>query len=207
MTLFCLLWMPLFYFFRVSLDPKKSAASGGVWALLLGSVAAVMQFFLGDLVHSGGFGLSRWVSALVDIIALPVLLPFAVCALLSFFKVLSGSPDLTNFALLWLIPGGMFRAVSWSAQHEPSLLVLSPLLWTALAVGLPLFITIILDGGHPLVGVPAALGALALLLAATSASWAFFSQRALLAFALCAVAMIPACVSIGMDLQRAGRFR
>jgi hypothetical protein len=142
--------------------------------------------------------------ALVDRIAFPVLLPFIVCILRSFFKILSGLPDLTNFALLWLIPGGMFRAVSWSAQHEPSLLVLSPLLWTALAVGLPLFINIILNGPRPAF-FPAVLGALALPLTAASASWAFFSQRSVLGFALFFLALIPAGVSIGMDLYNAGQ--
>ncbi|MDR0731669.1 MAG: hypothetical protein LBF63_08370, partial [Treponema sp.] len=62
MSLFCLLWLPLFYLFWRSVSPAGESGYGGVWALLLGSVAAIFQFFYGAFIQAGGFGLSRWLS-------------------------------------------------------------------------------------------------------------------------------------------------
>ena len=171
MSLFWLLWTPLFYLFKRSLSPASEA--GGVWALLLGSVVALAQFFLGAFVNPGGFGLSRWVSGCIDIVTLPAVLPLLVYLLLIGLRIISDAPDFTPgahtaFALLWLIPTGALRAVSWSAQGDPILLVLVPLLWTAIAVGVPFFVSLILDRPPFWLLIPSALAALVLpFLAAT----------------------------------------
>jgi hypothetical protein len=194
MSLFCLLWTPLFYFFRRSVHEEESGA-GGVWALLLGSVTAVFQFFLGALVSPGGFGFSRWISGFVDIVSLPVLIPLAVYLLFVIFRVFTGTADFANFTLLWLIPGGALRAVSWSALNDPILLVLIPVLWTAIAVGIPFFINLIAGGRLPVI-ISAALAILAIPVLAAASYWAFFSQRTMLGFLLLFVTLIPAGVSI-----------
>ncbi|GHU18212.1 hypothetical protein FACS1894163_09970 [Spirochaetia bacterium] len=127
MSLFCILWTPLFYLFRRSVSPVASA--GGRWALLLGSIMALAQFFLGALVSPGGFGISRWVSGCIDIVALPVLLPLLVYLALIGLRIISAdTPEFADFALLALIPNGVLRAISWSVPGDPILLVLVPLL-------------------------------------------------------------------------------
>jgi hypothetical protein len=194
--------MPLFYLFRHSLSPDNPG-SGGVWALLLGSVVALVQFFLGDMVNPGGFGLSRWASACIDIVILPAVLPLLVYLFLIAFRALSPPFDFANFALLWLIPGAAIRAVNWSAGRDPSLLVLVPLLWTAIALGIAFFINLILRLSRWYVIVPSALGILALPFTAATAWWAFYSQKFSLGTGLFTLALIPMLVSLALSFVKA----
>ena len=194
MSVFCLLWMPLFYLFWRAVTGSNSSA-GGVWALIAGSIIALAQFFLGGLVDPGGFGLSRWVSGCIDIITLPAMIPLFVYFILVSFKIISGTVDFANFALLWLIPAGAMRALSWSAQGDPILLVFVPLLWTAIAVGVPFFINI-LRNCHILVIFPVSLGILIIPFAATSSYWAFYAQKTRLGLLLFFAAVIPMLVSM-----------
>ncbi|MDR0449845.1 MAG: hypothetical protein LBH26_01095 [Treponema sp.] len=196
MSLFCLLWTPFFYLFRRSLFPGE-AGSGGIWALLLGSLVALLQFFLGALVNPGGFGLSRWLSGCVDIVVLPALLPLLVYFLLISFRLVSGKADFINFSLLWLIPGGALRAVSWSAQRDPILLMLVPLLWTSLAVGFPFCVSLIFRYRRRLLPL-FILAALSLPFLAATVYWAFFYQKLVLGYFLLLAALVPlgaCCVS------------
>ncbi|MDR1240086.1 MAG: hypothetical protein LBK27_08220 [Treponema sp.] len=194
MSLFCFLWTPLFYLFRRSLGDAEGG-SGGALALLLGGVAAVFQISFGPLIHSGGFGLSRWMSGFVDIVALPALIPILVYLLFTAFRLLSGAADFTNFALLWLIPVAAIRSVGWSSLNDPALLVLAPLLWTAIAVGIPFFIGIAASA-RPWVLILAGLAILAIPVLAATTYWAFFSQRTLSGFCLLLVVLAPAVVSV-----------
>ncbi|GHV67546.1 hypothetical protein AGMMS49928_04800 [Spirochaetia bacterium] len=194
MSLFCFLWTPLLYLFRRSLV-KDSGGSGGVWALLLGSVVAILQFFFGSLVNPGGFGFSRWVSACIDIVSLPAVLPLLVFVLFTLLKVFSGPGDFTNFALLWLIPGAAIRTLSWSAQNDPVLLILSPLLWTAIALSIP-FLANFFKTRKIWLMCLAGLGILALPLLAAAAWWAFFSQRTVMGFFFLFVTIVPAFLSL-----------
>ena len=195
MGLFCFLWMPLFYLFWRSIT-GSAAAAGGVWALLAGSVVAMLQFFLGTMVEPGGFGLSRWMSACVDIVVLPALMPLLIYLFFVVFKIISGAVDFTNFALLWLIPGAAVRAINWNAQHDPVLfLVLVPVLWTAIAVGVPFFIGLILNS-HRYVIIPASLAILLIPFSAASSYWAFFAQKTTLGIVALMVALTPMLVSM-----------
>lgn len=194
MTIFCFLWMPLFYLFRRSLG--ASNGTGGVWALLLGSAVALTRFFLGDFVNPGGFGLSRWLSAFVDIVTLPVLLPLVFYLIFVIFRFFSGTADFANFTLLWLIPGGAIQGLSWSAGNDPILLILVPLLWTALAVGIPFFIDLILVRFRWYVVIPSGLCILILPFLASSAWWAFYSQKLLWGMLFFGLTAIPLIVSL-----------
>jgi len=194
MSLFCLLWMPLFYLFWRSVT-GNTTASGGVWALLAGSVIALIQFFLGSFVDPGGFGLSRWMSGCIDIVVLPALLPLLVYLFLVSFRIITGTFDFANFALLWLIPLAAIRTVNWSSLNDPILLVFVPLLWTAIAVGIPFFINIIQNSRIYII-IPASLGILVIPFAAASSYWAFFSQKSLLGFLFLLTAAIPMLVSL-----------
>jgi hypothetical protein len=194
MTIFCLLWLPLFYLFWRSLN-EHTERTGGTWALVLGSIVALFQFFLGSFINPGGFGFSRWVSACIDIVALPAALPFIVCLVFSVLRIISRESNFTNLAFLWLIPVAALRALSWSAQNDPLLLVGIPVLWTAIAAGMGFFIRIIQNSWGISI-LPAIVGAAALPFLAASAYWALFSQYIVAGFALFALALVPATVSL-----------
>lgn len=205
-SLFCFLWMPLFYLFWRSIAPSVAAGetsrdAGGIWALILGSLVAIIQFFLGSFVRPGAFGLSRWFSACVDIVTLPAVIPLLVCFLFSRLRILSGSANYANFALLWLIPGAAIRAVSWSAQNDPSLLVLTPILWTAIAVGIPLF-TVMPTGRFKCILILKVLAMGLLPFLAATVYWAFFAQKTVLGFLLLALTLMPLGFSVTVSFYR-----
>ena len=202
MSIFCLLWVPLFYLFRHSVSGENSSG-GGVWALLLGSITAILQFFLGNLVSPGGFGFSRWLFGFIDIVCLPVLIPLIIYGILLILRAFSGEVDFANFALLWIIPVAGLRALSWSSHNDPILLVTVPLLWTALAAGIPFFINCMAKYFRWYVVIPSILCILVLPLTASGAYWALFSQQTLLGFLLFFVTQIPVVVLVTLDLVRA----
>jgi len=189
MTFFCLLWVPLFYLFRRSLVGAGST-SGSVWALLLGSITAIVQFLLGYIFSPGGFGFSRWLFGFFEIVSMPVLIPFIAYFIMYIFGGFSDA-DFANFTLLWLIPVGALRALSWSSMNDPILLVMTPLLWTAIAVGISYLIIWMTNSYNPFISVLAVLCMILLPAVASTAYWAFFSQQTLLGFLLLLVAHVP----------------
>ena len=202
MTFFCFLWIPLFYFFWRSI--RAGSSSGWVWALIAGSVAALLQFFAGPLVTPGGFGFSRWLSGFVDIVALPALAPLAVFSLLFFLKLIPDDADFTGFALLWLIPGAATRSLTWGyIQHDPIVLVLVPFLWTAIAVGVPFFVNIIMSG-RPAFIVLACHAILFVPFIAATSWWAFFSQQTILGFVFLFAASVPMLFTVVLSFVRGG---
>jgi hypothetical protein len=187
------------YLFWLSIAPARGeTASGNGWALLLGSVTAPLPFFFGPFIEPGSFGVSRWLEILVDMIAFPALLPFIVYVPLVSWGRASG---LTAFALMWIIPQGVAGVILWSGRRDPSLLVLMPLLWTILAVGIPCFIKMILKKRRILL-IPAFLGISALPLLSTSAYWAFFSNRPILGFSLAGIAGLPMILNLAVTYSR-----
>ena len=197
MFLFCIFWTPLFYLFRRSLAGEGGV--GGVWALILGSLTAIFQFFLGDLVEGGGFGLSRWMSAFIDIIGLPVLIPLIVYLVFIVFRLFSGNYDFANFMLLWLIPVAGIKALGWSSLRSPLLLIIVPLLWTALAAGVSMFINCIIRYFRWYVAVFSGIGIVALFGAAITSYWAIFSQHYQLGYSLFSAVMLTMVIAVILD--------
>ncbi|MDR1909087.1 MAG: hypothetical protein LBQ35_04155 [Spirochaetaceae bacterium] len=199
MGLFCILWAPLVLLLWRSLAGGGNA--GAVWAFLLGAAAALLHGLAGSFVEPRGFGLFRGLYVLVDIILLPAALPFLAALLLTLCRPSGTAFNLRLFALVWLIPQGLFRAMFWSG---PLFLILAPLLWTALALGVPFFID--MAGGAPgLRSLPGILGAALLPLAAAACFWAFFGQRPVPGAAALAAVLAPALVSVfGAAQGRAG---
>ena len=189
MSLFCLLWLPFFYLLWRKITGNKDF-SGGVWALLAGSIIALLQFLLGSVTEPEGFGLSRWINGFVDIITLPVLMPLLIYLLLVVFRIIKGNVDFVGFTLLWLIPTGAIRALSWSSQSDPAHLVLAPILWTAIAVGVPFLIGLFRCRRVSVI-IPAFLGALIVPFVATCTYWAFFAQKTLWGFLFLLVSSAP----------------
>jgi hypothetical protein len=147
-----------------------------------------MRYYNGPLVGAEGLGAARWVSALVDWVGLPPGLPLLVFALCSAFHILSGAEDITLFALLWLIPEGFLFAVNRHILNEPSQLIAAPLLWTAIAVGVPSF-TRRIPSYPPWAGIGAVAGSFLYCFLAVTAYWAFFIQYTLLGYGLLGLTM------------------
>jgi len=165
--------------------------------LFLGSVSGACQFFVGDLVEAGGFGLDRWISVAVNIVALPVALPLAVAGMLAALRALKAPGGLADFALLWLIPVAAMRAVDWGAGRDPLFLVMTPVLWTLLVPGAALFAGVLFRSRWSL-AVPAGLGLVALPLAATTSFWAFYAQNLILGIVLLVVSAVPALCLVAL---------
>jgi hypothetical protein len=201
MTLFCLLWTPLFYLFWRSLA-DESSLEGGTWALILGALIAFFRFFFGSFITPGGFGFSRWISALFDTVALPATLPFIVCLVFAILRIIPPQANFTHFAFLWLIPVAAVRALSWSSQNDPLLLVGVPILWTAIVVGVGFFVRIIQNGWGWVV-IPCILAAAVMPFLAATAYWAFFAQNTLMGFVLLTLALIPTVASLIHSLVEA----
>ncbi|GHV17891.1 hypothetical protein FACS189493_6360 [Spirochaetia bacterium] len=194
MRFFCLLWIPLFYYFQRSLTPEKRSPPGSGLALILGSVTAAVHFFAGPLAPPEGFGLSRWIYSLVDVIAIPVALPLLVYGFLAAFKLLPGFTGMNSFALLWLIPAGIFRSVSGSIPNDPVFLVAVPLLWTALAEGIPFCIRLVARFGP--IAIPALIVIPAQLFLAVSSFWAMYVHNAKEGMTMFIAAMVPLAISL-----------
>jgi hypothetical protein len=196
MIFFCFLWTPLFYLFWRSLNgDENSGLEGGTWALIIGTIVALFRFFFGSFVNPEGFGLTRWVSACIDVVALPVALPFIIGLLFAAFRLISPQGNFTHYAFLWIIPVAAVRALGWSSQNNPLLFIIVPVLWTAVITGVGFFIRLVQHNWGWVV-IPATLGAVALPLAAATAYWAFFAQNNLLGIALMVVSLAPMVVSI-----------
>ena len=199
MTIFCLLFVPLFYLFYRTFS---HGGSHGVWALMLGSITAIIQFFLGNIIDPGGFGFSRIVFGFFDIACFPVLLPVFVYLILLIFKRFSVNVDFANFALIWLIPIGALRALSWTSTNDPILLILAPLLWVSLAVGISFFIDLTKNHFRWYTLIIAIICIPVLPAAASLSYWSFFSQQNLYGFSLLGVMFMPVIAAVIVGARR-----
>jgi hypothetical protein len=197
MSFFCLLWIPLFYFFRRSLSPGKNGKGG--WALLLGCAAILVRYFTGPFVAPSGFGLSCWLGGFTEMVSLPVLIPVVVCILLTVLRVFPSDVDIGGFTFLWLIPLAFYCSVDSSLPYSPLMLVLVPLLWTTQILGVSFFIDCMLKYRRWFIIIPSILSAIALPLIASSAWWAFYSQQTQIGCLFLFVSIIPALVSLIME--------
>jgi hypothetical protein len=196
-----MLWTPLFLLFWLSLHKREGNGAGVLWAFLLGTLVSIIHYSAGSFIAPKGFGLSRWLYALVDVIFLPAALPFLAALILTLCRSSKAGCDLRIFALVWLIPEGVFRSIQAGSRANPLFLILVPLLWTAVAAGLPLFIDLS-RGRYRILVIPCALGAGVLPLAAASCFWAFFGQRAILGALILAAALVPAVISTVIAASR-----
>ena len=172
-----------------------------IWGLPLGALAVIARYFCGSLVTPGGFGLPRWMSGFVDIAGLPALIPLIVCGALVILRIFPRNVDYAGFALLWLVPLAAIHAISGNFPPSPIPLIVVPLLWSAQAVGIPFFMSGMTDNPRRHIVFFAGLGIAALPVAAVTSWWAFFSQRTLWGFLLLFVSLIPAVISVCVDIK------
>jgi hypothetical protein len=197
MIFFCLLWIPLFYFFRRSFSHGKNGMAG--WALLFGCVAVLVRYLTGPLVTSAGFGLSCWLRGFIDIVSLPVLVPIIVCILLAALRRFPSDVDIGGFTFLWLIPFAFFYSLDGSLPYSPLMLVLVPLLWTVQTLGVSFFIDCILKYRRWYVIIPSIPAVAALPLIASTAWWAFYSQQTQIGCMFLFISVIPALISLILE--------
>lgn len=200
MSLFCLLIVPAFYLLRRSLRSGDASAilePGVIAGFVLGLAAAFFRFSWGDLFLLRGFGLSAFLTQLIDGAPFDGLLPAACYALLRRF----GTPrrpfdaeEAVSFSLAWLVPVCAFRSIYWSSVPDPVRLILVPILFVVLASSFPYWIRRALDE-YGLSQAAAIAAAILAPLGAAAVSWSFFTCRPVLGafsfFAVCAAAIPP----------------
>jgi len=184
----------MIYFFRRSISDRKTGM--GWLALLFGCAAVLIRYFTGPFVTPAGFGLSCWLSGFIDIISLPVLVPFAVCVMLIALRYFPSDVDIGGFILLWLVPLNFYYSVDRSLLYSPLMLVLVPLLWTAQSLGLSFFIGCILKYRRWYVIIPSILAAAVLPLTAATSWWAFYVQQTQIGCLFLFVSLMPALISL-----------
>ncbi|MDR1466754.1 MAG: hypothetical protein LBI40_03970 [Treponema sp.] len=203
MSVFCFLWIPLFFLFIQSVSSGR-AGSSGAWAVIFGSITAILSFFFGPFVEGGVFGFSRWLEIFVDLTGAPILLPMVFYALFLLLRLAKDPHGFASFTLLWLTPCAIMQGVKWFEEDDPSRLVLIPLLWSALAAGGSFFISLAVNfvskptkiWNKLLVCLLCFLGIPLLLFLSTTAYWAFFSQKIQLGFELLVPVFAPLVVAV-----------
>jgi hypothetical protein len=204
MLVFCLFWLPAMSFFWNA----RRAPFGGFFAerfaetlcaLTVGAAAGIGRFLFVSFWTADGFGLSRFISACLDYITLPVFLPIAACFIFARARKAAGrsteKPDWTSFTLISLIPPLLICAIRWGTEKNPANLVLIPLLWSAIAVNLtPLLLFIEKKPSLP----RHIIGAAGIFVAAflgAAVWWAFFASFTVLGAVLLALELVPALLT------------
>jgi hypothetical protein len=195
MILFCILWTPLILLLRLSRNAKNNGTSGRVVALFLGSAVSVLHQLFYPSSSAAGFGLSLWLYALINIVLIPAVLPFLVFAFLSVLGFFKDGADPAQFVLFSLIPAGIIRAAAWNVRHDPLYLVLVPLLWTALALGVVFFARLVRKRSFPRI-ISLLSAPLLLSLIAAGSFWAFYRQIPAAGFILLAVLLVPSVIAL-----------
>ncbi|MDR3338354.1 MAG: hypothetical protein LBT16_14255 [Treponema sp.] len=202
MSVFCMLWVPLALFFWSSLDTGSSGGGGAgvLWALVFGTLSGLTHYLAGSFIKPLDFGLSRWFFSLVDIVLFPVVLPLLVFILFSLFHLFAGVES-SKFVLFWLIPGNILRSIGWSAERDPVFLVLVPLLWTSLALGL-VFLAGLFRKLYGWMKILSCCAIPFLLFLGASCFWAFYGQHYFWGWGLLILTAIPAFIRVGKVLYR-----
>jgi dolichol kinase len=184
MVVFCFLFIPALYLLYRNLSNAHSFNVGAIiTALVLGSIVALLQFFnLPFIANPGLYGFKRWLSGFVDVVALPAILPLLLYFIAGIVKRPSHDKmqgcDMASFALLFLIPGGCFRAVSWGVERYAYRLVLVPFLWGLIALAIPFYLKCLAQGNSRK-KMLAVLAMPFLTCLAVTSWWLFFAQEAL----------------------------
>jgi uncharacterized membrane protein len=196
MSLFCLVIPLVFFLFWKSLSDKNGISVGGIWAVILGCILAFVQFITNPTFTSGEFGFLQWLIGFVNVVVFPVIIPFIICLMFMFLKIFSATINATNFLLLSCIPFGVSQTMTHSTQAEPLYLVIVPLIWIGLAVGLGFFVKTI-----PLVkrwiSVLCIIGAVLLPFLGATAYWALYVQDYTLGYVLFGITLIPTVIHVG----------
>jgi hypothetical protein len=191
MILFSIFWIPALYLFVEALQQTQDREKKGlVLSILGGSFVGVFTFFIPRLVPEGAFGFLRWLHGFIDVVAFPVLLPLAFRYALQVRYRHQSYIEINQFILIWLIPVALVKSIQWNMHKDGILLVLTPLLWGALSIGIPR----LLQKAEEELGFLSFLAyasAVLLPLVATTAYWAWFSKLYIVAVPAALISLIP----------------
>ncbi|GHU23632.1 hypothetical protein FACS1894172_02590 [Spirochaetia bacterium] len=191
MTLFCLLWVPLFYVLWCSRSPHYGNVNILI-PLLAGGCGALLYRFAGPFLPPGRFDMERWFHIAADVIAVPVLPPL----ILSLIPIAAGKQiDSTGFSLIYLIPVSAIHSVDKSLLNDPIYFVLPPILWTTVVVGIPFFSRLFYKKRNALIPV-AVMAIIAVFLIAASSYWFFFCQQQIPGIVLLGLNVIPVFIAL-----------
>ncbi|MCL2006697.1 MAG: hypothetical protein FWG77_01295 [Treponema sp.] len=197
MSLFSLLWIPLFYLFWCSISSiKNKNALYELLAFLGGCIIAGIVIAFGPLIDGGGFGFLRWLSGSLELFALPAVLPLLICILLFKLGLIQEVEFFANITLMWLLPGAIVHTLFLSVTGDPILLMLIPILWAAIAVGVPFFIKLMMQGSNIYLTILACSGAVIIPFTAATSYWALFSQRNIIGFLLFSASTAPMIAAV-----------
>jgi len=194
---FCVLWRTL----------PSIIGSARVRPVVMGLVCGCLLLpplvLFTPIVNASGFGLSRALSALLDMTGL---LPFAGLLFFGLFRLLRLLPECeaADFTPPFIVPLSAAKALSWEETGNPLYALLPPLLWTSLCVCFSLAVTLgAAKGATALRRVLAGLVLVVSPLAAAFSWWAFFAQKTLYAclalgfvLSLTAAALVCKCLGV-----------
>ena len=201
MLLFSFLWIPLFFLFWQAITQGRGGNAGGFLAFITGLFISIIQLFTDPLIYPGDFGFYRWLSSFLNLFFIPILIPLGICLVLLLFNVFTGDVNITNFSLICLIPISIIKALDYGNQLDPLKLIFLPLLWTSLAVGIPLFIQFIQNESGAKV-VFAVLFSTVLPFLAATAYWALFCNKNQMGLILFILTMVPMVLAVILSYIR-----
>lgn len=197
MSLFCALFIPAFLLWRQALLREASAVPdtgkpGQITGVLLGLIAALIRLNTVTVFDQRGFGLVFFLQQLIDGPAYDALVPLGVYLLLCRFVPPRNSASRQGavaFSLAWLIPVAAARAFAWSSVPDPVQLVAIPVLMTVVALTVPHWVSVA-AAEYGVRQVAAVAAACAVPLIATVTTWAFLTDRPVVAFPAFAVSLL-----------------
>lgn len=213
MLFFSLLWLPVFCLFwgvsGVEAAPhlRKIRFFEKAAALAAGAILGTVRFFIMNFWTARGFGLSRFIGAVIDYTFLPVAIPFVICLVITYIerRIIKREEiiDWTFWLLLSLAPSLIVCATRWGTEKNPLNLMLIPLLWTIIAVHAHPICLFWTQKKPPrfIAGAAAVFAASGLVSAAVY--WAYFSSKFILATVLfIIIALSAAFITVRRLLKR-----
>jgi hypothetical protein len=200
MFIFSLLWVPLFFLLRRAIINEKN--SGSLFAAIFGIITAIILFFIHPIIDIQNFQWSLFWFSFVDIVCIPILLPLVIYSIFVLCRFFSERIDFPNFILIWLIPIVLAKGLIGRSETSIESYLLIPVLWTSLAVSIPLFINIIISNFRWWILLLCGLAIIALPIASAVCYWAVFSHRFFLGFPILALLVFLMIFSIVLDFIR-----
>jgi len=161
--------------------------------LLSGLLAALVFMPLAGLSTPSPFGFTRWIHGFLIVSLVPAGLPLLLHVLLYGKHREEAAIGRESFILLFAVPIGAVHSISRDSQGGILPLVILPLLWTSLAIGVPGILRLAKSSRGFAAWLSVAAAVLLPCVAAT-AYWAFFIQESLLGAGLAVLCLVPAAL-------------
>lgn len=171
-----------------------------VLVFLVNTLLSFFKYLNGPVIQDNAFGFMRWLYYFIDILSLPLIIPLLLGLFVFIFLRRDSFYSVMEFTLVYFIPESFFRAMLWSEIPDPVLLVAVPVLWTALAIGIPYLLMLF----HEEIGIlsyGSLVGAIVLVPLSNTAIWALYERNFLLGISLFVFSLFP-CLFMSVQLYR-----